>query len=166
MGRAPGVCLGRCRPTSPPGWNSRHLFCPGDSSSERARTPRCACGAPTIGRAALRWVPAGMPVVTAAVLAVGAREMVRENAIVSRLSALEELSGMEVLCSGGLSLGFLNCCLAAFMWQGLLSGLSSSSSSSDDISSTALAVRIHMHAPAPCRQDGHSDAEQAVAGQG
>lgn len=44
-------------------------------------------------------VPIGMPVVVAAVLAVGAREMVRENAIVSRLSALEELSGMEVLCS-------------------------------------------------------------------
>lgn len=40
-----------------------------------------------------------MPVVTAAVLAVGAREMVREKAIVRRLSALEELSGMEVLCS-------------------------------------------------------------------
>ena len=33
------------------------------------------------------------------VLAVGAREMVREKAIVSRLSALEELSGMEILCS-------------------------------------------------------------------
>lgn len=44
-------------------------------------------------------VPIGMPVVTGAVLAVGAREMARENAIVSRLSALEELSGMEVLCS-------------------------------------------------------------------
>lgn len=44
-------------------------------------------------------VPIGMPVVTAAVLAVGAREMAREKAIVSRLSALEELSGMEVLCS-------------------------------------------------------------------
>lgn len=38
-----------------------------------------------------------MPVVTGAVLAVGAREMAKENAIVSRLSALEELSGMEIL---------------------------------------------------------------------
>lgn len=44
-------------------------------------------------------VPIGMPVVTAAVLAVGAREMVREKAIVTRLSALEELSGLEVLAS-------------------------------------------------------------------
>jgi H+-transporting ATPase len=40
-----------------------------------------------------------MPVVTGAVLAVGAREMAAEKAIVTRLSALEELSGMEVLCS-------------------------------------------------------------------
>ena len=37
--------------------------------------------------------------VTGAVLAVGARQMAKEKAIVSRLSALEELSGMEVLCS-------------------------------------------------------------------
>ena len=44
-------------------------------------------------------VPIGMPVVTGAVLAAGAREMARERAIVTRLSALEELSGMEVLCS-------------------------------------------------------------------
>lgn len=44
-------------------------------------------------------IPIGMPVVTGAVLAVGAREMVAEKAIVTRLSALEELSGMEVLCS-------------------------------------------------------------------
>lgn len=44
-------------------------------------------------------VPIGMPVVTGAVLAVGAREMAAEKAICSRLSALEELSGMSVLCS-------------------------------------------------------------------
>ncbi len=44
-------------------------------------------------------VPIGMPVVTAAVLAIGAREMVREKAIVTRLSALEELSGLEILAS-------------------------------------------------------------------
>ncbi|KAL3158516.1 hypothetical protein ABBQ38_010745 [Trebouxia sp. C0009 RCD-2024] len=44
-------------------------------------------------------VPIGVPVVTTTVLAVGARQMAKEKAIVSRLSALEELSGMEVLCS-------------------------------------------------------------------
>nr|AQM50087.1 P-type ATPase HA2 [Dunaliella maritima] len=44
-------------------------------------------------------VPIGMPVVTTTVLAVGAREMAREKAIVTRLSALEEMSGMEVLAS-------------------------------------------------------------------
>eukprot|EP00897_Mesotaenium_endlicherianum_P006539 jgi/Mesen1/5913/ME000030S05179 len=44
-------------------------------------------------------VPIGMPLVTTAVLAVGAREMARNKAIVSRLSAMEEMSGMEVLCS-------------------------------------------------------------------
>ncbi|GAQ86611.1 hypothetical protein KFL_003000045 [Klebsormidium nitens] len=44
-------------------------------------------------------VPVGMPVVTTTVLAFGAREMAAERAIVTRLSALEELSGMEVLAS-------------------------------------------------------------------
>eukprot|EP00898_Chlorokybus_atmophyticus_P001625 jgi/Chlat1/2463/Chrsp171S02344 len=44
-------------------------------------------------------VPIGMPVVTTTVLAVGARELANEKAIVSRLSAMEELSGMEILCS-------------------------------------------------------------------
>mmetsp|Transcript_8326 Transcript_8326/g.24910 ORF Transcript_8326/g.24910 Transcript_8326/m.24910 type:complete len:686 (+) Transcript_8326:251-2308(+) len=44
-------------------------------------------------------VPIGMPVVTTTVLAIGAQEMIREKAIVSRLSALEELSGVEVLAS-------------------------------------------------------------------
>ncbi|KAK9833891.1 hypothetical protein WJX74_009082 [Apatococcus lobatus] len=44
-------------------------------------------------------VPIGIPVVTGTVLAVGAREMAKEKAIVSRLSALEEMSGMEILAS-------------------------------------------------------------------
>ncbi|KAK9819692.1 hypothetical protein WJX72_001191 [[Myrmecia] bisecta] len=44
-------------------------------------------------------VPIGMPVVVGTVLALGARELASEKAIVSRLSALEELSGMEVLAS-------------------------------------------------------------------
>ncbi len=44
-------------------------------------------------------VPVGMPVVTTTVLGVGARELAREKAIVSRLSAMEEMSGMEILCS-------------------------------------------------------------------
>jgi H+-transporting ATPase len=44
-------------------------------------------------------VPIGMTVVTTTVLAVGAREMANEKALVTRLSALEELSGMEVLAS-------------------------------------------------------------------
>ncbi|BDA48222.1 Plasma membrane ATPase 1 [Coccomyxa sp. Obi] len=44
-------------------------------------------------------IPIGMPVVTATVLAVGARDMARHKAIVNRLSSLEELSGMEVLAS-------------------------------------------------------------------
>lgn len=42
---------------------------------------------------------AGMPVVTTTVLAIGAREMAKEKALVNRLSALEELSGVEILAS-------------------------------------------------------------------
>ena len=40
-----------------------------------------------------------MPVVTTTVLAIGAREMAKEKALVNRLSALEELSGVEILAS-------------------------------------------------------------------
>jgi H+-transporting ATPase len=44
-------------------------------------------------------IPIGMPVVTTTVLAVGAQGMAKEKAVVSRLTSLEELSGMEVLAS-------------------------------------------------------------------
>eukprot|EP00820_Chromera_velia_P012018 Cvel_22958.t1-p1 / transcript=Cvel_22958.t1 / gene=Cvel_22958 / organism=Chromera_velia_CCMP2878 / gene_product=Plasma membrane ATPase 1, putative / transcript_product=Plasma membrane ATPase 1, putative / location=Cvel_scaffold2313:8-6226(-) / protein_length=678 / sequence_SO=supercontig / SO=protein_coding / is_pseudo=false len=44
-------------------------------------------------------IPAAMPVVTAAVLAVGSKEIAKENALVQRLSAIEEMAGMEILCS-------------------------------------------------------------------
>ncbi|KAA8498630.1 Plasma membrane ATPase 4 [Porphyridium purpureum] len=43
--------------------------------------------------------PVTLPVVIATILAVGARELAREKAVVTRLSAIEELAGMDVLCS-------------------------------------------------------------------
>lgn len=43
--------------------------------------------------------PVTLPVVVATILAVGARELAREKAVVTRLSAIEELAGMDVLCS-------------------------------------------------------------------
>eukprot|EP00920_Eleutheroschizon_duboscqi_P025252 GHVT01062304.1.p1 GENE.GHVT01062304.1~~GHVT01062304.1.p1 ORF type:complete len:927 (+),score=112.78 GHVT01062304.1:1131-3911(+) len=44
-------------------------------------------------------VPIAMPVVTTTVLSVGALELSKESAVVSRLSAIEEMAGIEILCS-------------------------------------------------------------------
>jgi len=44
-------------------------------------------------------IPIAMQVVTTATMAVGARNLAAEKAIVSRLSAIEELAGMDILCS-------------------------------------------------------------------
>jgi H+-transporting ATPase len=44
-------------------------------------------------------VPVAMPTVLSVTMAVGARLLARKEAIVSRLAAIEELAGMDVLCS-------------------------------------------------------------------
>jgi H+-transporting ATPase len=44
-------------------------------------------------------VPVAMPAVLSMTMAMGARILAREKAIVSRLESIEELAGMEVLCS-------------------------------------------------------------------
>jgi H+-transporting ATPase len=44
-------------------------------------------------------VPVAMPAVLSITMAVGARVLASKNAIVSRLASIEELSGMDVLCS-------------------------------------------------------------------
>jgi H+-transporting ATPase len=44
-------------------------------------------------------IPVAMPTVLSVTMAVGARLLAQEKAIVSRLAAIEELAGMDVLCS-------------------------------------------------------------------
>eukprot|EP00051_Salpingoeca_urceolata_P026279 m.476726 g.476726 ORF g.476726 m.476726 type:complete len:1040 (+) comp20629_c0_seq1:402-3521(+) len=44
-------------------------------------------------------IPIATPVVVTATMAIGARKMAAKNAVVTRLSAIEELAGMTVLCS-------------------------------------------------------------------
>jgi H+-transporting ATPase len=44
-------------------------------------------------------IPVAMPTVLSVTMAVGARLLAKKNAVVSRLSAIEEMAGMEVLCS-------------------------------------------------------------------
>ena len=44
-------------------------------------------------------IPVAMPTVLSVTMAVGARVLARKQAIVSRLAAIEELAGMDVLCS-------------------------------------------------------------------
>lgn len=44
-------------------------------------------------------IPIAMQVVSTSVMAVGAHELAKKEAIVSRLAAIEELAGMDILCS-------------------------------------------------------------------
>lgn len=44
-------------------------------------------------------IPIAMQVVSTSVMAVGAHQLAKKNAIVSRLASIEELAGMDVLCS-------------------------------------------------------------------
>ncbi|MDP5124065.1 MAG: HAD-IC family P-type ATPase, partial [Cyanobium sp. MAG_04] len=44
-------------------------------------------------------IPVAMPAVLSVTLAVGAERLARKQAIVSRLAAIEELAGIDVLCS-------------------------------------------------------------------
>lgn len=44
-------------------------------------------------------IPVAMPTVLSVTMAVGSRALARRQAIVSRLSAIEELAGMDILCS-------------------------------------------------------------------
>eukprot|EP00047_Mylnosiga_fluctuans_P001399 m.220119 g.220119 ORF g.220119 m.220119 type:complete len:1059 (+) comp10313_c0_seq1:1841-5017(+) len=44
-------------------------------------------------------IPIATPVVVTATMALGARKMAQQNAVVTRLSAIEELAGMTTLCS-------------------------------------------------------------------
>lgn len=44
-------------------------------------------------------VPIAMPTVLSVTMALGARNLAKKNAIVSRLTAVEELAGMDILCS-------------------------------------------------------------------
>ena len=59
------------------------------------------------GRSAIGWVvvllvasiPLAIEVVTTTTMAIGSRELAARNAIVARLAAIEELAGMDMLCS-------------------------------------------------------------------
>jgi H+-transporting ATPase len=44
-------------------------------------------------------VPIAMPTVLSVTMAIGAFQLAKKNAIVARLTAVEELAGMDVLCS-------------------------------------------------------------------
>lgn len=44
-------------------------------------------------------IPIAMPTVLSVTLALGASKLAKEGAIVARMSAVEEMAGMDVLCS-------------------------------------------------------------------
>ena len=61
-------------------------------------------------------IPIAMPTVLSVTLALGAAQLAKHGAIVARMSAVEEMAGMDVLCSdktGTLTLNKLSIDLAA-----------------------------------------------------
>jgi len=98
-------------------------------------------------------VPVAMPTVLSVTMAVGARFLARREAIVSRLSSIEELAGMDILCSdktGTLTLNRLTLgqplCVGAATPDEVLraAGLASRAEDQDPID---LAVLAGIHDP-------------------
>ena len=52
-------------------------------------------------------VPIAMPTVLSVTLALGAAKLAKEGAIVARMSAVEEMAGMDILCSDKTGLHFV-----------------------------------------------------------
>ena len=63
-------------------------------------------------------IPIAMPTVLSVTLALGAYKLAKEGAIVARMSAVEEMAGMDILCSDktGTFLKLLHCVLIMFYY--------------------------------------------------
>lgn len=62
----------------------------------------CAEGCPTLTNMLViivGGIPIAMPTVLSVTLALGAYKLAKEGAIVARMSAVEEMAGMDILCS-------------------------------------------------------------------
>ena len=62
----------------------------------------CAGGCPTLTNMLViivGGIPIAMPTVLSVTLALGAARLAKEGAIVARMSAVEEMAGMSILCS-------------------------------------------------------------------
>ena len=57
-------------------------------------------------------IPLALEIVVTSTLALGSRKLAQEGAIVTRLAAIEDLSGMNILCSDKTG---AQCCLACAM---------------------------------------------------
>ena len=71
----------------------------------------CAEGCPTLTNMLViivGGIPIAMPTVLSVTLALGAYKLAKEGAIVARMSAVEEMAGMDILCSD--KTGALLCC--------------------------------------------------------
>lgn len=72
----------------------------------------CAEGCPTLTNMLViivGGIPIAMPTVLSVTLALGAYKLAKEGAIVARMSAVEEMAGMDILCSD--KTGAWLCCL-------------------------------------------------------
>ncbi|WP_228014923.1 HAD-IC family P-type ATPase [Synechocystis salina] len=94
-------------------------------------------------------IPVAMPTVLSVAMSVGAQNLAKKNAVVTRLSSIEELSGMDMLCSdktGTLTLNKLSLgepfTLPGVTSDGVIlaAALASQSEDSDPIDSTILAA--------------------------
>jgi H+-transporting ATPase len=100
-------------------------------------------------------IPVALPAVLSVTMAIGARQLARLKTIVAKLSAIEELAGMNILCSdktgtltkNQLTVGDLYCAAGASEQQLMLAAALASSGDNNDAIDLAILAKNNELAP-------------------